>query len=113
MWGKPLAVRNTRAETDEEVYRSPPRNLRIGIGEREPIGLALRRFKQLLGLHGVTWEMRRRLSFADLTQARRAKRFQKRFKARKATLLAQKAGEQPVLFLAAAEEAFWKRTGKP
>lgn len=51
--------------------------------------------------------------FMDATQARRAKRFQKRFKARKATLLAQRAGESPVSSLAEATKAFWKRTGKP
>ncbi len=87
--------------------------VRIVVGEREPIGLALRRFKKLLEDKGVTWEMRRRVYFADLTQTRRAKRFQKKFKARKATLLAQRAGEQPVSSVAEATEAFWKRTGKP
>ena len=75
--------------------------------------LALRRFTKLLERQGVTWEMRRRTYFADPTQARRAKRFQKRFKARKATLLAQMAGEQPVSSLAEAKKAFWNRTGKP
>jgi ribosomal protein S21 len=85
----------------------------IVVGESEPIRLALRRFKQLLARQGVTWEMRRRVYVADPTQARRAKRFQKRFKARKATLLAQKAGEQPVSSLAEASETFWKRAGKP
>jgi small subunit ribosomal protein S21 len=87
--------------------------VRIVVGEREPIGLALRRFKKLLERQGVTWELRRRAYFADASQARRAKRFQKRFKARKATLLAQMAGEQPVSSLPEAREAFWKRTGKP
>jgi small subunit ribosomal protein S21 len=86
---------------------------RIVVGEREPIGLALRRFKKLLERQGLTREMRRRKYAADPTQARRAKRFQKRFKARKATLLAQKAGEQPVSSLAEAIKKFWKRTGKP
>jgi small subunit ribosomal protein S21 len=87
--------------------------VRIVVGEREPIELALRRFKKLLERQGVTWEMRRQMHFADPTQARRAKRFQKRFKARKATLLAKRAGEQPVSSLTEATEAFWKRTGKP
>ena len=83
------------------------------VGEGEPVGLALRRFKKLLERQGVAWEVRRRMYFAAPTQARRAKRFQKRFKARKATLLAQRAGEQPVSSLTEATEAFWKRTGKP
>jgi ribosomal protein S21 len=87
--------------------------VRIVIGEGEPIEVALRRFKQLLGRQGVTWEMQRRIHFIDATQGRRAKRFQKRFKARRATLLAQTAGEQPVSSLAEATEAFWKRRGKP
>lgn len=83
------------------------------VAEREPIGLALRRFKKLLEREGVTWEMRRRVNFTGPTQTRRANRFQKRFKARKATLLAQRAGKQPVSSVAEATEAFWKRTGKP
>jgi ribosomal protein S21 len=87
--------------------------VRIVVGEGEPIGLALKRFRQLLEDQGVTSEMRRRAYFADSTQARRAKRFRKRFKARKATILAQRAGEQPVLSLTEASVAFWKRTGKP
>jgi ribosomal protein S21 len=87
--------------------------VRIVVGEREPISLALKRFRQQLARQGVTWEMRRRVYFADPTQARRAKRFQKRFKARRATLLAQKAGEQAVSSLKEAVKAFWERTGKP
>jgi ribosomal protein S21 len=87
--------------------------VRIVVGEGEPIELALRRFKKLLERQRVTWEIRLRVYFADPTHARRAKRFKKRFKARKATLLAKKAGEQPVASLRQATEAFWKRTGKP
>jgi ribosomal protein S21 len=85
--------------------------VRIVVGEREPIGLALKRLKKLQERQGVTWEMGRRVYFADSTQARR--RFRKRFKARQATLLAQVAGGQPVSSLAEARAAFWKRTGKP
>ncbi len=87
--------------------------VRIVVRDREPISVALKRFKQQLALQGVSWEVRRRACFADLTETRRAKRFQKRFKAREATLLAQIAGEQPVESLAEARAAFWKRTGKP
>jgi small subunit ribosomal protein S21 len=86
--------------------------VRIVVAEREPIGLALKRFKRLLERHGVTRDVRRRY-FTDPTQGRRAKRFRKRFKARLATLLAQRAGKQPVASLAEAAKAFWKRTGKP
>jgi ribosomal protein S21 len=92
------------------VQDAPLMAVWIVVEECEPIGLALRRFKKLLERQGVTWEMRRRGYFADPTQARRAKRFQKRFKARKATLLAQRAGEQPVTSITEATEAFWKRT---
>jgi small subunit ribosomal protein S21 len=87
--------------------------VRIVVAEREPIGLALKRFKKSLEREGVIREMWRRASFASPTQARRAKLFKKRFKARKATLLAQMAGERPVSSLAEATAAFWKRTGKP
>jgi hypothetical protein len=52
--------------------------------------------------------------FDKATEARRAKKFQKRFKARKATLLAKMAGEQPTEATASELKiAFWKRTGKP
>jgi ribosomal protein S21 len=87
--------------------------VRIRVVEHEPIGLALSRLKQLLERHGVMAEIRQHQHFADSTQRRRAKRFQKRFKARKATLLAQTAGKQPVLSLAEATAMFWKWRGKP
>jgi ribosomal protein S21 len=87
--------------------------VRTRVHDGEPIGQALRRFRQLLAREGVTWEMRRRAYLTDPTQVRRAKRFQKRFKARRATLLAQKAGEQPVSSLTEATVTFWKQTGKP
>jgi len=51
--------------------------------------------------------------FVKPGQLRRATRFQKRFKARKATLAAQIAGKQPVSSLALAIDRFWARTGKP
>jgi ribosomal protein S21 len=89
-------------------------SVRIVVGEREPIGLALRRFQRSMQAEGVSWEMRRRRFFVPATQERRAKRFQKRFKARKATLLAQQAGEQPAVRPRGEVVAkFWRRTGKP
>jgi small subunit ribosomal protein S21 len=87
--------------------------VRIVVGDRESIELALRRFRKLLERQGVFWEMRRRRSFAHATHIRRAKQFRKRFKARQATLLAQQAGEQPVASLEEAKVRFWKSTGKP
>jgi ribosomal protein S21 len=87
--------------------------VRVVVVEGEPLALALRRFRRQLERHNIPWEIRRRKYFADRTQDRRARRFQKRFKARKATLLAQTAGVQPVASLAEARLAFWRRTGKP
>jgi small subunit ribosomal protein S21 len=97
--------------------RQPSRRLKMGVrivlADKEPIQLALKRFKKSLERHGVKWEQRRRGHFIEATQMRRAKKFQKRFKARRATLLAQKAGEQPVGSIDDAVEKFWERTGKP
>lgn len=83
------------------------------VGEREPIGLALRRFKKAVERQGVLWEMRRRRYVADATQTRRAKQFKKRWNARRSTLLAQKRGEQPAGWMDEAEAAFHRRSGKP
>jgi ribosomal protein S21 len=79
----------------------------------EPLDQALRRFRKLVASSGLVWERRKHVHFVPPTQFRRAKRFQKRFKARRATLLAQKAGEQPVASLTEAVAVFWRRTGKP
>jgi ribosomal protein S21 len=87
--------------------------VRVVVMEKEPILKALRRLKKLIFLQGVTWEMRRRNYFIDSTNLRRAKQFKKRFKSRKATFLAKKAGEQPVSSVTEATAEFWKRTGKP
>ncbi len=69
--------------------------IRIVVGEGEPISKVLRRLRKKLELSGTVWEMRRRGYAADQTQEPRARRFKKRFKARQATLLAQRAGKQP------------------
>jgi ribosomal protein S21 len=87
--------------------------IRIRVFDGEPVAQALRRLKKQLRDHGMAWEMRRRNYFVDPTQLRRAKRFQKRFKARKATLLAQREGKQPVESMSEATAEFWRRTGKP
>lgn len=88
-------------------------SLRLRVHDGEPIGQALRRFKKLILQHGAFWERYHRAwRFAPGTQLRRKKRFTKRFKARLATLQAQKAGEQPVASLEEARAEFWKRTGK-
>jgi ribosomal protein S21 len=87
--------------------------VRIVVGKGEPVRRALNRLKRSMQWEGVSWELRRRRYFVPATQARRSKRFQKRFKARKATLLAQQAGEQPVGSAAEATAEFGRRTGKP
>jgi ribosomal protein S21 len=87
--------------------------VRIVLAEGEAIGQALKRFRKLLERHGVSWEMRRRRYFVKPAQARRAKRFRKRFKARLAVLIAKMAGEQAVASTSKATKAFWKSTGKP
>jgi small subunit ribosomal protein S21 len=87
--------------------------VRIVLADKEQVGLALRRFKELLECEGVSWETRRRRSFVKFTQTRRAKQFRKKFKARKATLLAKMAGQQPSVFSASElADAFWKKSGK-
>jgi small subunit ribosomal protein S21 len=86
--------------------------VRIVLADKEPIGLALRRFKRLLERHRASYLPRRHRYFVKPTEIRRAKRFQKKFKARRATLLAKQAGEQPVSSLSEAASVFWKRTGK-
>ena len=88
--------------------------VRMRVHDGEPIGKALRRFKKLLQVSGVSWAMYAKPShFVPGTQYRRRKRFRKRFKARQATLFAQMAGEQPSPSIEQAQAEFWKRTGKP
>jgi ribosomal protein S21 len=94
--------------------------VRIVVADKEPIALALKRFKRSLEQHGANWDMRKRGLLIQpngcafkATATRRAKKFQKRFKARKATLLAKMAGEQTTdLPASELKTAFWKRTGK-
>ena len=86
--------------------------VRIVLAAREPIGLALRRFKKLLERNNVLLESRRRETFLKATQIRRAKRFKKKFKARMATLLAKQSGLQTGTSVSEAAQAFWKKTGK-
>jgi ribosomal protein S21 len=87
--------------------------VRIILADKEPIVLALRRFKKLLERHGATREIRRRQYFIKPTKGNRAKRFKKKFKARLATLQAKQAGQQPTSSVSDARHAFWVKTGKP
>jgi ribosomal protein S21 len=86
--------------------------VKIVLADKEPIGAALRRLKKSLERHNVPGEMRRRAYFIKPTEVRRAKQFQKRLKARLATLSAQMAGEQPSASLLSASLIFWKIRGK-
>jgi ribosomal protein S21 len=85
------------------------------VHDGEPIGQAVRRFKRLLIQRGVWWYIRVQANpqYIPPSQFRRKKRFQKRLKARRETLEAQEAGEQPVASLKEAFAKFRKRTGKP
>src|SRR5438309_1626100 len=47
--------------------------IRLRVADKEPIALALKRFKKLLERHGATWELRRRTYFVKPTEFRRAK----------------------------------------
>jgi small subunit ribosomal protein S21 len=87
--------------------------VRIVVADKEPIGAALRRFRKLLERSSFAYNLRRHEAFQKPTQERRSKAFKKRFKARRAILLAQTAGEQSVASLVEAHKAFWKKTGKP
>jgi ribosomal protein S21 len=95
--------------------------VRVVLADEEPIQLALKRLRRLLQQDGVNWELRKRgyLIQPDgcvfrATETRRAKKFQKRFKSREATLLAKLAGAQPTArSTSELKAAFWKRTGKP
>jgi len=95
--------------------------VRVVVAENEPITSALKRFKRSLEKHSVNWEIQKRGYLIQpngctfkATETRRAKKFQKRFKARKATLLAKIAGIQSTTSSACELKlAFWKRTGKP
>lgn len=87
--------------------------VRIVLAQGESIGQALKRFRKLLERHGMSWELKRRKYFVKPSQVRRSKRFRKRFKARRAVLLAKMAGEQSRSSLADSVKAFWRNTGKP
>jgi small subunit ribosomal protein S21 len=86
---------------------------RIAVVDGEPIGAALRRFKRQVEQAGLPWELRRRAYFVRDTEVRRAKEFQKRFKTRKAVLLAKLAARPTTEAAVEARAEFWRRSGKP
>ena len=68
--------------------------VKIVVGEREPIGLALRRFRKLLERNFIVYEMRQNRWFTTATEIRRKKEHRKCRKSRLATQLAKRAGKQ-------------------
>jgi small subunit ribosomal protein S21 len=58
--------------------------LRMRVHEREPIGLALRRFKKLLERSGFQKELRKRRHYEKPCEARRRAKLRKQAAARKA-----------------------------
>jgi small subunit ribosomal protein S21 len=64
--------------------------LRMRVHEREPIGLALRRFKKLLERSGVQKELRKRKYYEKPCEARRRAKLRKLSAIRKGKSLARK-----------------------
>jgi small subunit ribosomal protein S21 len=61
-------------------------SLRMRIHDREPIGLALRRFKRLLERSGITKELRKRKFYEKPCEARRRAELRRQSAIRKAKL---------------------------
>lgn len=61
-------------------------SLRMRIHDREPIGLALRRFKKLLERSGITKELRKHNHYEKPCEARRRAKLRKESAIRKAKL---------------------------
>lgn len=87
--------------------------VRVTVLDGEPIGITLRRFKKQVERAGMAREIRLQAHFIRGTEVRRAKKFHKRFKTRKAALLAKMSGVLPAASVAEAHSEFWRRTGKP
>lgn len=60
--------------------------LRMRVHDREPIGLALRRFKKLMERSGLTKELRKRKSYEKPCEERRRAKLQKERAIRKSKL---------------------------
>jgi small subunit ribosomal protein S21 len=63
-------------------------SLRMRVHEREPIGLALRRFKKLLERSGLTKELRKRKHYEKPCEVRRRAKLRKQSAIRKSKLQA-------------------------
>ena len=70
--------------------------LRMRVHEREPIGLALRRFKKLLERSGIQKEVRKRKYYVKPCEERRRSELRKQSAIRKGKVLAMKGpGTRP------------------
>jgi small subunit ribosomal protein S21 len=65
-------------------FAGDPMPLRMRVHEREPIGLALRRFKKLLERSGIQKELRKRKYYEKPCEARRRAELRKQSAIRKA-----------------------------
>ena len=63
--------------------------LRMRVHDREPIGLALRRFKKLLERSGLTKELRRRKHYEKPCEARRRAQLRRQSAIRKGKMQTQ------------------------
>jgi small subunit ribosomal protein S21 len=61
--------------------------LRMRVHDREPIGLALRRFKKLLERSGIQKELRKRKYYEKPCEARRRQELRKQAAIRKAKMM--------------------------
>lgn len=62
--------------------------LRMRVNDKEPIGLALRRFKKLLERSGIFKELRKRKHYEKPCELRRRAQLRKRSAIRKARMIA-------------------------
>jgi small subunit ribosomal protein S21 len=68
--------------------------VRIRVGEREPVGLALKRLRKALERQGIAREMRQSRYFIKPTELRRRKKFLKLLKSQQATRQEKGSGKQ-------------------
>src|SRR5205085_11816500 len=84
----------TARHREPPFRRLPPRGecmtLRMRVYEREPIGLALRRFKKLLERSGIIKELRKRKYYEKPCEARRRAELRKQSAIRKAKTAVRK-----------------------
>jgi small subunit ribosomal protein S21 len=75
---------------NDQKEQETPMPLKMRVHDREPIGLALRRFKKLLERSGIQKELRKRKYYEKPCEARRRAELRKQSAIRKAKALAAK-----------------------